>query len=166
MSQEAKLGQVIAEGASPALVELLRGLLACACTSSATGGLDPDDLFADRNKNGIAVATADTVAFTTLASITTPASATGRYLVMGEITGIGSGEVFGDGEMALFVDGVQHGRAFANSSNGNTAGSAFYALLEDAGVHTFSLRFRSATFGSTFTVSTNDAQLIVTEIEA
>lgn len=166
MSQEAKLAQVIAEGASPALVELLRGLLVCACSSSATGGADPDDLFAARNKNGIAHATADTVNFTALAGIVTPASATGRYLVMGEVTGVGSGEVFGDGEMALFVDGVEHGHAFVNSSSNNGPGSAFYALLEDAGVHNFELRFRSATLGSTFTVDVGDAQIIVTELEA
>lgn len=45
MSQDARLARALAEGASPAVIDILRSLLACACASAATGptgGADPD----------------------------------------------------------------------------------------------------------------------------
>ncbi len=43
MSQDALLAQALAEGASPALVQVLRGLLACACTEPGGTGAEGTD---------------------------------------------------------------------------------------------------------------------------
>lgn len=40
MSNDALLASALAEGASPALLEILRRVLACACSSSATGAVE------------------------------------------------------------------------------------------------------------------------------
>lgn len=165
MSQDARLAIALAEGASPALVSLLRDLLACACTSSATGGADPDDLFASEVNNLTDLTNASNTVFLVAATVSPPASATGRYLVMAGVNGTVTGDSLNPGEIALFIDGDEHVNANVVPGIGGV-GSGFLATLTDRGSTTIELRFRSGALGSSFSILAAQAYLIVTELEA
>jgi hypothetical protein len=166
VSNEALLSQVQTEGGSPALVQVLRKLLACACPG-ATGATGSDEsVFSRELRNDTLGSNTDGVE-TPLVTFTRTPDVRERYLLLAAMTGTADGV---DGEVSIWVDSgsgfENHSRAIATGSgSGSSAMTSNIADIGPGETITVQLRFRTLEAPTAYVVDVNDAILTIVQIE-
>lgn len=164
MSQDARLAIALAEGASPALISLLRDLVACACPGLATGAAGL--VFLLEGQNAGVVTDSAGGAPVLAASVTIDFPAASSVLLTGNLTGGGAalgGGAFAGLRAQIDVDGVFAGALVFGTANpaGESSASVSQIVNVAPGVHTFTLRFATTSAGFAYTVQIGDARLDV-----